>query len=77
MFARAGFVLLLDMFTKYTDNVQVILKEAGGMMVDANPGNWEPRIDERRYMAVRGGEGQKEVIGEFWGLINGAFEVGV
>lgn len=55
----------------------VILKEAGGRMVDANPGNWEPRVDERRYMAVRGGEGQKEVIEEFWGLVEGAFEVGI
>lgn len=55
----------------------VILKEAGGIMVDANPGNWEPRIDERRYMAVRGGEGQKDVVEEFWGLVEGAFEVGV
>ncbi|KAF2852402.1 inositol monophosphatase [Plenodomus tracheiphilus IPT5] len=55
----------------------VILKEAGGMMVDANPGNWEPRIDERRYMAVRGGQGQKEVIEEFWSLVDGAFEVGI
>ncbi|CAO2647836.1 Nn.00g087580.m01.CDS01 [Neocucurbitaria sp. VM-36] len=55
----------------------VILKEAGGVMVDANPGNWEPRVDERRYFAVRGGEGQKEVIEEFWGLVDGAFEVGI
>jgi myo-inositol-1(or 4)-monophosphatase len=47
------------------------------MMVDANPGNWEPRVDERRYMAVRGGEGQKEIIEEFWGLVDGAFEVGI
>jgi len=26
---------------------------------------------------VRGGEGQKEVIEEFWALVDGAFEVGV
>jgi len=55
----------------------VILKEAGGIMVDANPGNWEPRVDERRYMAVRGGEGQKGIVEEFWGLVEGRFEVGV
>lgn len=55
----------------------VILKEAGGMMVDANPGNWEPRLDERRYLAVRGGEGQKDIINEFWSLVDGAFEVGI
>ncbi|KAF2007151.1 inositol monophosphatase [Amniculicola lignicola CBS 123094] len=54
----------------------VVLKEAGGMMVDANPGNWEPRIDERRYMAVRGGEGQEEVVEEFWACVQGRFKVG-
>ncbi|KAF2107858.1 hypothetical protein BDV96DRAFT_288515 [Lophiotrema nucula] len=55
----------------------VILEEAGGMMVDANPGNWEPRVDGRRYFAIRPGEGQREVVEEFWGLVEGAFEVGV
>jgi myo-inositol-1(or 4)-monophosphatase len=55
----------------------VILEEAGGIMVDANPGNWEPRVDERRYMAVRGGEGQKEIIEEFWGQVHGKCEVGI
>ena len=47
------------------------------IMVDANPGNWEPRVDERRYMAVRGGQGQKEIVEEFWGLVEGRFEVGI
>jgi myo-inositol-1(or 4)-monophosphatase len=55
----------------------IILKEAGGIMVDANPGNWEPRIEERRYMAVRAGEGQKGIVEEFWALVEGRFEVGV
>jgi len=55
----------------------IILEEAGGIMVDANPGNWEPRVDERRYMAVRDGEGQKEIVEEFWGLVHGSFEVGI
>ena len=55
----------------------IILEEAGGIMVDANPGNWEPRVDERRYMAVRGGEGQKDIVEEFWGLVHGKFEVGI
>ncbi|ORX99560.1 hypothetical protein BCR34DRAFT_495301 [Clohesyomyces aquaticus] len=55
----------------------VVLKEAGGIMVDANPGNWEPRIEERRYLAVRAGEGQKRIVEEFWGLVEGRFEVGV
>ncbi|KAF1987347.1 inositol monophosphatase [Aulographum hederae CBS 113979] len=55
----------------------VVLSEAGGIMVDANPGNWDPRIEERRYLAVRGGEGQKEFVEEFWGYVQGKFEVGV
>ncbi|OAG07994.1 inositol monophosphatase [Paraphaeosphaeria sporulosa] len=55
----------------------VVLGEAGGRVVDANPGNWEPRVDERRYLAVRGGEGQEGLIEEFWGLVDGRFEVGV
>ncbi|KAL5114434.1 hypothetical protein ACEQ8H_007689 [Pleosporales sp. CAS-2024a] len=55
----------------------VILTESGGRMVDANPGNWTPRIDGRRYLAVRGGPGQTEVIEEFWRLVEGAFEVGI
>ncbi|KAJ4305299.1 hypothetical protein N0V90_000830 [Kalmusia sp. IMI 367209] len=36
----------------------VVLGEAGGLMVDANPGGWEPRVDGRRYMAVRVGRGR-------------------
>jgi myo-inositol-1(or 4)-monophosphatase len=54
----------------------VILKEAGGIMVDANPGNWNPEVEGQRYLAVRGGEGQKEIVEAFWGLVEGAFEVG-
>ncbi|KAF2843465.1 inositol monophosphatase [Patellaria atrata CBS 101060] len=53
----------------------VILEEAGGMIVDANPGNWEPRIDERKHLAVRGGEGQREFVEQFWGCVEGTFEV--
>ena len=55
----------------------VILKETGGIMVDANPGNWEPKVEGRRYLAVRGGEGQKRVVEEFWGMVEGRFEVGM
>ncbi|KAF2280207.1 inositol monophosphatase [Westerdykella ornata] len=54
----------------------VILEEAGGIMVDANPGNWEPKVDGRRYLAVRGGVGQREIVEEFWACVEGAFEVG-
>ncbi|KAF2198360.1 inositol monophosphatase [Delitschia confertaspora ATCC 74209] len=55
----------------------VILQEAGGIIVDANPGNWEPRVDGRRYMAVRGGDGQRQVVEEFWSHVQGNFEVGL
>ncbi|KAF2444708.1 inositol monophosphatase [Karstenula rhodostoma CBS 690.94] len=54
----------------------VVLGEAGGRVVDANPGGWEVGVDGRRYLAVRGGEGQEGVIREFWGLVEGRFEVG-
>jgi myo-inositol-1(or 4)-monophosphatase len=47
-----------------------ILNEAGGMMVSGNPGSWEPQIDERKYLAVRGApQGQKEIVEEFWAVI--------
>lgn len=54
-----------------------MLEEAGGRIVDANPGNWKPRVNERRYMAVRRGEGQKEAIEEFWSCVEGKLEVGI
>ena len=53
-----------------------ILNEAGGVMVDANPGNWKPVLEQRRYLAVRAGEGQKAIIEQFWGFVQGRFEVG-
>lgn len=73
----------------------VIVKEAGGEIVDANQGNWKPRVDGRRYvfpklrfyrfvlkhlhryMAVRKGEGQKDIIEEFWNNVEGTLEVTV
>ena len=54
----------------------VILQEAGGKMVGAHPDDWEPMLDQRRYMAVRGGEGQHKVIDEFWSCVEGRVEVG-
>jgi len=54
-----------------------ILEEAGGAIVDANKGSWHPRIEERRYLAVRKGQGQKELIEEFWTNVEGTLEVGV
>jgi myo-inositol-1(or 4)-monophosphatase len=55
----------------------VILTEAGGVIVDGNPGNWEASVDGRKYLAVRGSPnqaGQKELIEEFWGHIQGHLE---
>ncbi|OJJ45535.1 hypothetical protein ASPZODRAFT_134216 [Penicilliopsis zonata CBS 506.65] len=55
----------------------VILKEAGGIIADGNPGNWEPSIDGRKYLAVRaspGGVGQKEIVEEFWSCIQGRLD---
>jgi myo-inositol-1(or 4)-monophosphatase len=54
-----------------------ILKEAGGIMVDANPGNWEPTIDGRRYLAVRRAKDQEKVVEEFWSYVDGRFAVAV
>lgn len=55
----------------------VVLKEAGGIIVDGNPGNWETRVDSRKYLAVRAapdGEGQKELVQEFWAQIQGRLD---
>jgi myo-inositol-1(or 4)-monophosphatase len=47
-----------------------ILYEAGGLMASGNPGDWEPEIDGRKYLAVRAApSGQKEIIEEFWRVI--------
>lgn len=50
----------------------LILTEAGGVVVSANPGTWDSELDSRLYMAVRaseGNKGQKEIVHEFWDLI--------
>ncbi|KAF3360114.1 putative 21.2 kDa protein [Verticillium dahliae VDG1] len=40
---------------------------AGGIMASGNPGNWEPELDGRLYLAVRGApSGQRELVEEFW-----------
>ncbi|EME82916.1 uncharacterized protein MYCFIDRAFT_36290 [Pseudocercospora fijiensis CIRAD86] len=47
-----------------------ILQEAGGIMVDGHPGNWDPPIDNRRYLAVRPAvEGQKTFVADFWSVL--------
>ncbi|KUJ14600.1 inositol monophosphatase [Mollisia scopiformis] len=47
-----------------------ILVEAGGIMVSGNPGDWEPTIEGRKYLAIRGApSGQKDIAEELWGVI--------
>lgn len=47
-----------------------ILSEAGGIMASANPGDWDPALDARVYLAVRGApKGQKEIVEEFWNVV--------
>ncbi|CAG60672.1 uncharacterized protein GVI51_J00209 [Nakaseomyces glabratus] len=54
-----------------------ILKEAGGIIVGANPGEWDIPIDNRSYLAVRGTteeggkELQKKYVDDFWKCVKG------
>lgn len=55
----------------------IILMEAGGMIVDANPGRWEVPVDHRMILAVRPspqGQGQKEVVKDFWSYVVGKLD---
>lgn len=49
----------------------VVLKEAGGIVVGGNQGEWKIGVDGRRYLVVRAGEGGKELVEEFWGNVGG------
>lgn len=52
----------------------VIVTEAGGLVVGGNQGEWEIAVDGRRYLVVRGGEGGREFVEEFWGNVGGKLE---
>lgn len=62
----------------------VILKEAGGVIVDGNPGDWDVPIpvDHRKYLALRAlaedgaenAEEQRRIVEEFWSFIVGTLE---
>ena len=53
----------------------VILKEAGGLVADGNPGAWDVPVDHRKYLAVRGApSGQREIVEEFWTHVDGKME---
>jgi myo-inositol-1(or 4)-monophosphatase len=55
--------------------------------VDANPGNWKATLEGRRYLAIRGdgsdkaydggSPGQRKFVEDFWGKVEGRFEVGL
>lgn len=49
----------------------VIVEEAGGLVVGGNKGEWEGKVDARRYLVVRGGEGGRELVEEFWSQLAG------
>ena len=52
----------------------IILEEAGGLMASANPGNWEPSLEGRTYLAIRSASsGQKELVEEMWSCMDGDF----
>ncbi|KAF2455429.1 inositol monophosphatase [Lineolata rhizophorae] len=45
----------------------LIVEEAGGLMASANPGDWDPTVEGRLYLAVRGASGgREEVVEEIW-----------
>lgn len=49
-----------------------VLAEAGGLMAGANPGDWQPPLDGRKYLAVRPAPElaqQHALVEEFWAII--------
>jgi myo-inositol-1(or 4)-monophosphatase len=60
------------------------LKEAGGVIVDGNPGDWEVPIpvDHRKYLALRAVaedeeenvKGQRKIVEEFWSYVEGTMQ---
>lgn len=52
----------------------VIVTEAGGLVVGGNKGEWDIPVDGRRFLIVRGGEGGRQFVEEFWGKLGGRLE---
>lgn len=52
----------------------VVVEESGGLVVGGNRGEWEGKVDGRRYLVVRGGEGGRGFVEEFWGCLGGRVE---
>lgn len=51
----------------------IILEEAGGVVASGNPGEWDPPITNRVYLAVRGADRtqQQQYIEEYWKNVKG------
>jgi myo-inositol-1(or 4)-monophosphatase len=49
----------------------IILQEAGGIVASANAGDWQPTLEGRLYLAVRGAKRaeQEGVVMELWGMM--------
>ena len=52
------------------------MKEVGGRVVGANPGEWSIDVDNRTYLAVRGtinneSDEQTKYITDFWNCVDG------
>lgn len=49
----------------------IILEEAGGIVASANPGDWNPSLEGRLYLAVRRAQPdeQKVVVEELWAIM--------
>jgi len=50
----------------------LIVEESGGIMAGANPCEWDASLEGRSYLAVRAApSGQREVVEELWGCMDG------
>jgi myo-inositol-1(or 4)-monophosphatase len=50
----------------------LIVEEAGGIVVGASPGEWEPTLEGRSYFPVRAApRGQRKVVEEMWSCMGG------
>jgi len=50
----------------------LIVEESGGIIVGANPGEWEPTLEGRSYFPVRAAPaGQKKIVQQVWSLMEG------
>ncbi|PSN64511.1 inositol monophosphatase [Corynespora cassiicola Philippines] len=49
----------------------IVLEEAGGIVASANPGDWEPEVEGRLYLAVRGAKRKEQegIVREVWDLM--------